>query len=638
MKESIIFQRLDVVTTTDARWLVTFAINLKPFGDFLEKLTMTLNESSITIGALNLRYNVSKTASFGTIVNGLKTELSDLRTIHSDIIRTFDDIRTLRKRQKRSLLPIVGKALSFLFGTVSEDDLNSIKQGVNHLANNQKKISHIVEKTLTVLDTTRLEVSENRQAIDGLIVALSNVSIQLQQMNEEIRRDIVKLRFFVTTYAQIDIHLSELTRITNAARFQLEKLMSQFSILSLGHLSPATISPSNLRTLLMDIKRQLPATLYLTHDPVFDLWTYYRFLTCATVVDGSKAYIIVSLPLVNINDKFELYKVHNLPSVTPKTNELLSKTQYDIAAAYELESNYFAINPERTKFLFLSETDVQTCTSQALKFCGLRNPIYPINLSKFCLTTLFIGDKANIHKNCKTVVYPNALFPRAEYIADGSYVVSTRNAITFNQVCKHSASTKSQTLQPPLDVITLDKFCFASSNEIYLPGYFHKESRYEVTNQIETLIKNFNATSLKIWEPLTSVLPSIKLPALPKQLKKIDKISMDKFIDTLQNLDTNIESVDSFPNWAGAVISLAAALALGILIYLCCKYKKKGCNFRRRFNRRGRVEQPDVSQNVEMVQLMTQRELPQPSAPNNMHEEPKNNTNKSVYPVLELAK
>ena len=88
--------------------------------------------------------------------------------------------QTLRKRQRRSLLPIVGKALSFLFGTVSEDDLNSIKQGVNNLANNQKKISHIVEKTLTILDTTRLEVSENRQEIDGLIVALSNVSIQIQ--------------------------------------------------------------------------------------------------------------------------------------------------------------------------------------------------------------------------------------------------------------------------------------------------------------------------------------------------------------------------------------------------------------------------------------------------------------------------
>ena len=446
------------MTTTDARWMVTFAINLKPFGDFLDGLSATLNESRITTGALNIRYNASKTASFGIILNGLKTELEDLRTMHGDIIRTFDDVQTLRKRQRHSLLPIVGTALSFLFGTVSEDDLNSIKQDVNNLANNQKKISHIVEKTLTILDTTRLEVSENRQAIDGLIVALPTVSIQIQRIKVEIQREIADLKLFVAIYAEIDIHVSELTRIINAARFQLEKLMPQFSMLSLGHLSPATISPSTLRALLMDIKRQLSATLYLTHDPVFDFGTYYRFLTCVSTLDDSKAYIMVSLPLVNINDKFELYKVHYLPSITQRTNELLSRTQYDIAAAYELESNYFAINPERTKFLFLSETDVQTCTLQALKFCGLRNPIYPINLSRFCITTLFIGDQANIKKNCKTNVYPNALLPQAEYIAASSYVVSTRNTMTFNQVCTHSVSTKSQTLQPPLDVITLDKF------------------------------------------------------------------------------------------------------------------------------------------------------------------------------------
>ena len=113
---------------------------------------------------------------------------------------------------------------------------------------------------------------------------------------------------------------------------------------------------------------------------------------------------------------------------------------------------------------------------------------------------------------------------------------------------------------------------------------------------------------------------------------------MDNFIDTLRNLDTSIQPDYSLPNWAGAAICLAAALTIGIIIYICCKYKKKGCNFRRRFNRRGRVEQPDVSPNIEMVQLMPPRELLQPSAPNNVHEEPKNNANKTIYPVLELAK
>lgn len=42
-------------------------------------------------------------------------------------------------REKRALLPIVGKALSFLFGTGDEDDLTVIRNNIQTLANNQIK-------------------------------------------------------------------------------------------------------------------------------------------------------------------------------------------------------------------------------------------------------------------------------------------------------------------------------------------------------------------------------------------------------------------------------------------------------------------------------------------------------------------
>jgi hypothetical protein len=50
-----------------------------------------------------------------------------------EIMNKFYDIRSLyydkpvekKFRYKRGLIPIVGKALSFLFGTVSEDDLTN---------------------------------------------------------------------------------------------------------------------------------------------------------------------------------------------------------------------------------------------------------------------------------------------------------------------------------------------------------------------------------------------------------------------------------------------------------------------------------------------------------------------------------
>ena len=76
------------------------------------------------------------------------------------MVETYQNFRKLQTRSKRSLLPIVGKALSFLFGTVSEDNLQSIKSKI-------KKISHVVEESLTLLNDTREHVIQSRQAINN---------------------------------------------------------------------------------------------------------------------------------------------------------------------------------------------------------------------------------------------------------------------------------------------------------------------------------------------------------------------------------------------------------------------------------------------------------------------------------------
>lgn len=103
----------------------------------------------------------------------LGTEIINLRDSQQEILTTFRDVKSLNQRSKRALLPIVGKAFSFLFGTVSEDDLNTIRCSINNLAVNQEKVIHFVEESLTMPNTTRVEVAENRQAINDLMHFLS---------------------------------------------------------------------------------------------------------------------------------------------------------------------------------------------------------------------------------------------------------------------------------------------------------------------------------------------------------------------------------------------------------------------------------------------------------------------------------
>lgn len=48
-------------------------------------------------------------------------------------------------------------------------------------------------------------------------------------------------------------------------------------------------------------------------DPLIDIWYHYNTLFCDTYLDRNKILIILTLPLFNCKEKFEIYKIHNLP-------------------------------------------------------------------------------------------------------------------------------------------------------------------------------------------------------------------------------------------------------------------------------------------------------------------------------------
>jgi hypothetical protein len=84
-------------------------------------------------------------------------------------------------------------------------------------------------------------------------------------------------------------------------------------MLSLGHLSPTVIRPSELRTLLTEIKNELNSKFKLPFDPEVDIWTFYKTVTCTTLLDTEHLTVVMSIPLLDNMGTFEVYKVYNLP-------------------------------------------------------------------------------------------------------------------------------------------------------------------------------------------------------------------------------------------------------------------------------------------------------------------------------------
>ena len=115
----------------------------------------------------------------------------------------------MQSKAKRSVLPFVGSALSFLFGVVSEDQLGQIRNSINVLARNQHAVLHVVKESLTILNVSRVQISENRHAITGLIGALQQIQCKDKNISELREKQISQLEQFIDMYLKLDHRRTE---------------------------------------------------------------------------------------------------------------------------------------------------------------------------------------------------------------------------------------------------------------------------------------------------------------------------------------------------------------------------------------------------------------------------------------------
>lgn len=128
------------------------------------------------------------------------------------------------------------------------------------MAQNQQKITHVLQESLSILNVSRIEVAENRKSVNELLNAFA-------ELHEDFRNVAIVINEF---FLNLDRHVAMnsiiegLSRLVTEARFYIEHLQMQLNKLTLGHLSPSVISTKNLRSLLIGIAYKLPPGILLT--------------------------------------------------------------------------------------------------------------------------------------------------------------------------------------------------------------------------------------------------------------------------------------------------------------------------------------------------------------------------------------
>lgn len=81
-----------------------------------------------------------------------------------DMSSYLKELELFQTRRKHAILPIIEKAMSVLFGTVSEDDVRVISGKLESVEKYQRVISKVVRESISILNVTRLELTNHKLA------------------------------------------------------------------------------------------------------------------------------------------------------------------------------------------------------------------------------------------------------------------------------------------------------------------------------------------------------------------------------------------------------------------------------------------------------------------------------------------
>lgn len=284
---------------------------------------------------------------FRNTFRGLLQETAYLKAVKKDIQSAVGHFRVIGRlpRIRRSLLPFVGDGLSWFFGTVRETDLDLIRQQVSSMAKAQHHIIHAVEQSLTVMNESRILICENRQSIIGIIGSLREIDVKINNITNEFVRKINENRRVLEVYTRLSLVLEEIRIFLENARTFLLNLQGQVDYLALGKISTRVISPPKLRTLLKHIQAALLKLMALISDPDTDIWSFYCYLTNTTSFMDGKIVIVLSKPMIRLDETYELYRTVSIPVPAPVPIRDISKLkETELLASYQLEANGFLID------------------------------------------------------------------------------------------------------------------------------------------------------------------------------------------------------------------------------------------------------------------------------------------------------
>ena len=183
--ESVIFQLVLHAYPTRHSWIITPHVSLGNLECHWKLFTRQLTRTQQFLRLLD-----QHSSAPAQLLSTLQLELSNIQDIYESSETTITSAIQLlnsnqlqtRARCRRSLLPFLGDAFSWLTGTATTKDIHSIKTRINQLIATQTSQHNTLVHIVSILNITRYATQVNRHSINNLIDAVCTTSQDINNL------------------------------------------------------------------------------------------------------------------------------------------------------------------------------------------------------------------------------------------------------------------------------------------------------------------------------------------------------------------------------------------------------------------------------------------------------------------------
>ena len=261
---------------------------------------------------------------------------------------SFDGNSNYNKHVRKSLLPFLGDALSWLTGAATTKNINSIKKRVNQLITTQTAQQATIVHIVSILNVTRYAAQVNRQHINIVMDAFDKV---VQDVNN--LYNITTSLYTSLSYYQLilDIRsvLANLWDLLSYIRTVSMHTMDYIDDATTRTLSPHILPIADLKQILSHIEETLPPTMHLPVSSE-DTLHFYRYLCTHVLIANRQFLLLIDIPIQDHTQQLSVYEIFTLD--IPHGN---------FTAQYDVNTQYLGVTQDETMAVEISQHQFSIC-------------------------------------------------------------------------------------------------------------------------------------------------------------------------------------------------------------------------------------------------------------------------------------